>query len=228
MDWNIVHIVLWLIAGLASFTFSLGNARVWTSICVGFVLILLAEIIPAALPLLPGLQLPQVQAFGYISGTVAIMLITHGFQDYYMFSRTLEVAGQKLPVYLGVVAVLVAALLFILMNPTPTSETLRLINIVENSCWVFLSVINIDLIRKIHQAVKDTPISKGFVAFMFVFGLIFLWKGAALYMQVYQLDIVADQFPVRYALALSVQQIANLLTSVSVGITFMVLARLLR
>jgi len=228
VDWNIVHIVLWLIAGLASFTFSLGNARVWTSICVGFVLILLAEIIPAALPLLPGLQLPQVQAFGYISGTVAIMLITHGFQDYYMFSRTLEVAGQKLPVYLGVVAVLVAALLFILMNPTPTSETLRLINIVENSCWVFLSVINIDLIRKIHQAVKDTPISKGFVAFMFVFGLIFLWKGAALYMQVYQLDIVADQFPVRYALALSVQQIANLLTSVSVGITFMVLARLLR
>ncbi|HEY5673280.1 MAG TPA: hypothetical protein VIR78_06240 [Malonomonas sp.] len=228
MDLNIVHIVLWLIAGLASFSFSLGNARVWTSICVGFVLILLAEVIPAAIPFLPGLQLPQVQALGYITGTVAIMVITHGFQEYYMFSRTLEVEGQKLHVYLGVLAVLVASMLFVLINPTPTSETLRIINIVENSCWVFLSVINIDMIRKIYQAVKDTPISRGFIAFMFVFGFIFLWKGAALYVQVYGLDMVADQFPVRYKISLYVHEIGNLLTSISVGATFMILARLLR
>ncbi len=228
MDLSIVHIVFWLIAGLASFSFSIGNARVWTSICVGFVLILLAEVIPAAVPLLPGLQLPQVQALGYISGTVAIMVITHGFQEYYMFSRTLEVEGEKLHVYLGVLAVLVASMIFILINPTPTSETLRTINIVENSCWVFLSVINIDTIRKIYQAVKDTPISKGFVAFMFVFGFIFLWKGAALYIQVYDLDMIAEFFPVRYAVSVYVHEFGNLLTSISIGGTFLLLARLLR
>ena len=228
MDWSIIHIVFWLIAGLASFSFSVGNARVWTSICVGFVLILLAEVIPTALPLLPGLQLPQVQALGYISGTVAIMVITHGFQEYYMFSRTLEVEGKKLHVYLGVLAVLIASMIFILINPTPTSQTLRNINIVENSCWVFLSVINIDMIRKIYHAVQDTPISRGFVAFTFVFGFIFLWKGAALYIQVYDLESFTELLPVRYTVSTYVSEIGNLLTSISVGGTFFVLARLLR
>ncbi len=228
MDWSILQIVLWLIAGLASFYFSIGNARVWTSISVGFLLILLAEVVPTAIPLLPGLEFPQVRAMGSICGTIAIMVITHGFQEYYMFSRTLEVEGEKLHVYLGVLAVVIASLIFIFVNPTPTAQTLYIINIVENSCWVFLSVINIDMIRKISLAVKDTPISKGFMAFMGVFVFIFLWKGSELYIQVYDLANSASSYPFRYNLSRYVNEIGNLLTSVSVGGTFFYLARLLR
>ena len=55
MELQSVLAIFWLIAGGLSFYFSIGNARVWTSIAVGFFLILLGEIIPGALPFLPGL-----------------------------------------------------------------------------------------------------------------------------------------------------------------------------
>ena len=48
--------VFWVIAGGVSFYFSIGNARVWTSISVGFFLILIGDILPTALPFLPGLN----------------------------------------------------------------------------------------------------------------------------------------------------------------------------
>ena len=63
----------WLIAGVVSFYFSIGNARVWTSISVGFFLILLGEIIPGALPFLPGLDNPYVLVLGHIIGTISIL-----------------------------------------------------------------------------------------------------------------------------------------------------------
>ena len=44
MEWTIITLPLWILAGIVSFYFSLGNARVWTSIAVGFGLILVAEI----------------------------------------------------------------------------------------------------------------------------------------------------------------------------------------
>ncbi|MDH3961021.1 MAG: hypothetical protein OET55_07090, partial [Desulfuromonadales bacterium] len=69
----------WLVAGCVSFYFSIGNARVWTSIAVGFFLILVGEIIPGALPFLPGLNNPYVLAMGHIIGTLAILIMSHGF-----------------------------------------------------------------------------------------------------------------------------------------------------
>ena len=62
MELSILQILLWLVAGLLSFYFSIGNARVWTSISVGFFLILFGELLPHAMPFLPGADVPQVEA----------------------------------------------------------------------------------------------------------------------------------------------------------------------
>lgn len=229
MDYlNLVQIVFWVIAGLVSFYFSLGTARVWTSIAVGFFLILVGEIIPQAIPFLPGADLPQMRAMGYIVGTIAILVMSHGFQEYYVFSRTLELEGNKLYVYLTTAAVIAASLVFILINPAPGEKTLEIIRIVGLTNWVFLSLINIDLIRKIYTNVKDSPIGKGFLAFMAVFAFIFLWKGSELYIAVYDLGSVANQYAFRYQFSELVRNVGNLLASVSVGGTFFYLARLLR
>ena len=165
---------------------------------------------------------------GYIVGTIAIMVMSHGFQEYYVFSRTLELEGQKRFVYLGTLGVVAASVVFVLVNPEPTPETLKTIKVIENANWVFLSLINIDLIRKIYLNVRDTPIAKGFLAFMAVFVLLFLWKGSELYIQVYNLDTIADLYPLRYQLSTVVANLSNLLAGISVAATFLYLARLLR
>jgi hypothetical protein len=218
--------VFWLVAGCVSFYFSIGNARVWTSIAVGFFLILIGEIIPGALPFLPGLNNPYVLAMGHIIGTLSILIMSHGFQEYYVFTRTLDFEGSKLHVYLAVVGVIVASLVFLLINPTPDEDVLRVIRVVENTNWVFLSLINIDLIRKIHLNIKDTPISNGFLAFMVVFACIFLWKGSQLYMDVFSLD--TKQHLINYTISHYANLVGNLLASLSVGGTFLYLGKLLR
>ena len=216
----------WLVAGCVSFYFSIGNARVWTSIAVGFFLILVGEIIPGTLPFLPGLNNPYVLAMGHIIGTLAILIMSHGFQEYYVFTRTLDFEGSTLHVYLTVVGVIVASLVFLLINPTPDEDVLRVIRVVENTNWVFLSLINIDLIRKIHLNVKDTPISNGFLAFMVVFACIFLWKGSQLYMDVFSLD--TKQHLINYTISHYANLVGDLLASLSVGGTFLYLGKLLR
>lgn len=228
MDWNFVAVLFWLIAGLVSFYFSLSNARVWTSIAVGFFLILVGEIIPQAISYLPGADIPQVEAMGYIVGTVAIMVMTHGFQEYYVFSRTLEMEGERRFVYVGTLLVLAGSVVFVLINPEPSRQTLRTIEVIQNANWVFLSIINIDMIRKIYLNVKDSPIGKGFVAFGAIFVFLFLWKGSELYIQVYDLDTLKDLYPFRYQLSFYVGNIGNLFASISVGGTFLYLAKILR
>ena len=230
MEWTIITLPLWILAGIVSFYFSLGNARVWTSIAVGFGLILVAEILPTAIDFLPGLEIPQVQAMTSIVGTMAILIMSHGFQEYYVFSRTLELEGNKAFVYLSTIAVIAASAVFIWINITPDERTLEIIDIVENTNWVFLSLINIDLIRKIYINIQDSPISKGFAAFVFVFAFIFLWKGSELYIHVYNLDVLASQgeYLGRYTLSIYCKEIGNVLAGLSVGGTFLYLAKLLR
>ena len=119
-----------------------------------------------------------------------------------------------------------ASLVFLLINPEPTPEVRRVIRIVENTNWVFLSLINIDLIRKIYMNIKDTPISQGFIAFMVVFACIFLWKGSQLYIDVYALD--SKKQLINYTISYYTNLGGNLLASISVGATFIYLAKLLR
>ena len=219
----------WLIAGVVSFYFSIGHARVWTSISVGFFLILLGEIIPGALPFLPGLDNPYVLIMGHIIGTISILVMSHGFQEYYVFTRTLEFEGNKLGVYLMSVGVIAASMLFLYANIGLVNEdVIRIVRIVENTNWVFLSLINIDLIRKIYLNIKDTPIGNGFLAFMAVFACIFLWKGSQLYIDVFSLDQFKDAFPLRYEISFWCENLGNFFASVTVGGTFLYLGKLLR
>ena len=234
---DLVQTVLWFLAGGISFYFSIGNARVWTSISTGFFLIFISQ----AYLLAPWADYPQLAAIHTIVGTVAIMVMTHGFQEYYVFSRTLEVGGSKLAVYLGCLGVIAASAVFILANPEPQYSVLRNVKMIENASWVFLSLINIDMIRKIYLQIKDSIIAKGFIAFGIVFVMIFLWKGSELYLQVYCWDNdwlifarnagIADTsgpYMDRISLSLLVNQISGLLASLGVGGTFIYLYRLLR
>lgn len=219
MNFELVEVLLWTIAGIVSFYFSLGNARVWTSISLGFFLVLFAEVIPQAVPVLPGLDNPQVVAMGYIISTISILLMTHGFQEYYVFSKTLDIEGSKMQVYLGTGVVIVGSLVFIMINPAPTEGTLETIHLVGRTNWVFLSLINIDMIRKIYINVQDTPIANVFLAFIAVFIFCFLWKGSELYIDVYNLEQLAE-YAGRYKFSILVANMANFLASISVGGTF--------
>lgn len=235
---DLTLVILWGLAGVISFYFSIGNARVWTSIAIGFFLIFISQ----AYAINPYLQYYKLSAFHYIIGTVAIMLITHGFLEYYVFCKTFEISGKKIVVYLTTLLILAASGVFLLINPTPGPNTIRNIKMVENAIWVFLCLMNLELVRKIYLSIKDSDISKGFIAFGVVFFFIFLWKGSELYLQVYLWDkdwqdIIAmatdevtdiDQYPLRVQLSQQVNKYAGLLSGLSVGGTFTYIYRLLK
>jgi hypothetical protein len=233
---DVVRVGLWLLAGLISLYFSVGTARIWTSISTGFFLVFISEAYLVA----PWVQNGTVMAMHSVVGTIAVLVITHGFMEYYVFSRTLEATGEKWVVYAAVAGVLLASLLFILANVVPGPATIRHIRMVENTTWVMLVVINIDLLRKIHAQVGDTPIGPGFLGFIVVFVCIFLWRGSMLYLQVYGLDpdgqllgataggLRAVDYPFRVALSTNVNTFASVLSSLSVGAVFVYLARAMR
>lgn len=235
---DLTQVIFWGLAGAISFYFSLGNARVWTSISIGFFLIFISQ----AYSINPYLHYYKLSAFHYIIGTVAIMLITHGFLEYYVFCKTFEISGKKIVVYLTTFLILGASGVFLLVNPTPSPNTIRNIKMVENAIWVFLCLMNMELVRKIYISIKDSDISKGFIAFALVFFLIFLWKGSELYLQIYLWDkdwqdiisLMADEesdialFPLRVEFSQQVTKYAGLLSGVSVGATFTYIYRLLK
>ena len=235
---DLTQVIFWGLAGAISFYFSIGNARVWTSISIGFFLIFLSQ----AYSINPWSHYAKLTAFHYISGTVAIMMITHGFLEYYVFCRTFEISGNKLVVYITTLAVLALSGVFLIINPTPSPNTIRNIKMVENAIWVFLCVLNIELVRKIYVAIKDSDISKGFIAFGLVFACILLWRGSDLYLQVFQWDkdwqdIIAimteettdiEEYMGRVQFSREVAKYAGLLSGVTVGGTFMYIYRLLK
>lgn len=235
---SLIQVLLWGFAGAMSFYFSLGNARVWTSISIGFFLIFLSQAYYLN-PLAESYY--RLSAFHYIIGTVAIMVITHGFLEYYVFCRTFEISGKKATVYLTTTLILVASGVFLILNPAPSPNSIRNIKMVENAIWVFLSFMNIELIRKIYVSIKDSAISKGFIAFGIVFLFIFLWKGAELYLQVFQWDkewieiitLTGEDtdialYPARVQFSQMVSQYAGFLSAISVSGTFVYLYRLLK
>lgn len=237
-QFDLTQVVFWGLAGAISFYFSIGNARVWTSVSIGFFLIFISQ----AYTINPYLHYYKLSAFHYIIGTVAIMLITHGFLEYYVFCKTFEISGKKVFVYISTFFILVASAIFLFINPTPSPNTIRNIKMIENAIWVFLCLMNMELVRKIYTAIKDSDISKGFIAFAVVFFFIFLWKGSELYLQIYQWDqdwqdIIAimtdessdfDQYPLRIELSKQVNKYAGLISGLSVGGTFTYIYRLLK
>jgi hypothetical protein len=235
---DLIQVILWGLAGAMSFYFSMGNARVWTSISIGFFLVFLSQAYLLN-PLAESYY--KLSAFHYIIGTVAIMVITHGFLEYYVFCRTFEISGKKIVVYLTTLLILAASGVFLVINPTPSPNSIRNIKMVENAIWVFLSLMNLELIRKVYVAIKDSEISKGFIAFGIVFLCIFLWKGSELYLQVFQWDkewieIITltgeesdiAQYPGRVQFSQIINRYAGLLSGISVSGTFIYIYRLLK
>jgi len=235
---DLVQVIFWGVAGAISFYFSIGNARVWTSISIGFFLIFLSQ----AYGINPWGQYQKLTAFHYIVGVVAIMIITHGFLEYYVFCRTFEISGNKLVVYLSTIIILLIASVFLIINPVPSPNTIRNLKMVENAIWVILCIMNLEVVRKIYAAIKDSDISKGFVAFGIVFICILVWRGSDLYLQIFQWDkdwqdIIAimteestdiEEYVGRVQFSQEVSRYAGILSSLSVGGAFTYMYKLLK
>lgn len=235
---DLVQVLFWGVAGAISFYFSIGNARVWTSISIGFFLIFLSQ----AYGINPWGHYQKLTAFHYIVGIVAIMTITHGFLEYYVFCRTFEISGNKLVVYLSTMAILLIAGVFLLINPVPSPNTIRNFKMVENAIWVILCIMNLEVIRKIYTAIKGSDISNGFIAFGIVFICIFVWRGSDLYLQIFQWDrdwqdIIAlmteestdiEEYLGRVQFSQEVSRYAGLLSGITVGGTFAYIYKLLK
>lgn len=232
-----LQVGLWFLAGAVALYFSVGSARIWTSISTGFFLLFVSQAYLLA-PVAGNLRLEALHA---ILGTISIMVLTFGFQEYYVFSRTLEAGGGKAVVPLVTAGVVLASVAFLYANPVPTPAVVRHVTIVENANWTFLALINLDMIRKIWLQVRDSEISRGFLAFGAVFVLLFLWKGSELYLQVYGWDpafsrvvgraagaVAAPGDALRVPLSTLVHEGAATLSAVAVGGTFAYLFRLLR
>ncbi len=234
----LVQVIFWGLAGAISFYFSIGNARVWTSISIGFFLIFISQ----AYGINPWGFYAKLTAFHYIVGTVAIMTITHGFLEYYVFCRTFEISGNKLVVYLSILVVLAFSGAFLIINPTPSPNTIRNFKMVENAIWVILCVMNLEIVRKIYTAIKGSDVSKGFIAFAIVFVCILVWRGSALYLQIYQWDADwqdiltfmtdetsdIEEYMGRVQFSREVIRYAGLLSGLSVGGAFTYMYRLLK
>ncbi len=235
---DLVQVLFWGLAGAISFYFSIGNARVWTSISIGFFLIFLSQ----AYGINPWGQYQKLTAFHYVVGIVAIMVITHGFLEYYVFCRTFEISGNKLVVYLSTISILVIAGIFLIINPVPSPNSIRNFRMVENAIWVILCVMNLEIVRKIYAAIKDSDISKGFIAFGVVFLCILVWRGSDLYLQIFQWDkdwqdIISlmteestdiEEFIGRVQFSQEVSRYAGILSGISVGGAFTYMYKLLR
>jgi hypothetical protein len=235
---DLVQVLFWGLAGAISFYFSIGNARVWTSISIGFFLIFLSQ----AYGINPWGQYQKLTAFHYVVGVVAIMVITHGFLEYYVFCRTFEISGNKLVVYLSTLAILLLAGVFLIINPVPSPNTIRNFKMVENAIWVILCIMNLEVVRKIYTAIKGSDISNGFIAFGIVFICIFVWRGSDLYLQIFQWDkdwqdIIAlmteestdiEEYIGRVQFSQEVSRYAGLLSGVSVGGAFAYMYKLLK
>lgn len=234
---GIILVICWFFAGVVSLSFSSGNTRIWTSISTGSFLIFLSQIYAIN----PWILWNKVTAFHSITSALAILLIAHGFLEYYIFCRTFEITGSKRTVYFTTILICLLAALLLIVNPKPNYHVLREFKVIETAIWVFLSLFVVFLIFKIYLVIEGSNISKGFVAFGLVFLFIFLWKGSQLYLQIYHwdkewLDIIEfsgeatdiGKYPTRVAVATTINQVAGYLSGLSVGGTFIYLLRLMR
>lgn len=236
---DLLQAFLWFIAAVISFYFSYGNARLWTSISVGFFLIFWSQ----AYLLNPYVSTYfRVTAVHTIIGAVSILLISYGIQEYFTFTHTLEITGSKRAIYVATIGAIIVGAVFVYLNPKPNLFILRNYRMAENVIWLFLSIVNILVIFKIYNEIKGSPVANGILGFALVFFFIIMWKGSDLYLQVYQWDApwqtLVEEFDLglqtegldsaRVSIATTMQSIGATCSGISVVGTFAYLIRLLR
>jgi hypothetical protein len=235
---DILLVFFWFVAAAISFYFSLNNSRIWTSISIGFFLLFWSQ----SYQLNPWNEtFTMMIAVHYMIGTVAILIISHGIQEYFVFTRTLEITGSKQTIYIATALIIALTILVISLNPKPSLYVLRNYRIMNSVVWFYLCIINIYTVFKIYKEMKDSPIANGILSFGAVFVFALIWKGSALYLMMYQWDkpwqniIEFDEISTDIALhtgkvefAQTLNKTFNFLTSFSVAGTFAYLFKLLR
>lgn len=182
---NVILVVAWLVAGLVSLYFSVYNSRIWTSVSIGFFLLVWAQ----SFQINPWADMfPLLVAIHYTVGTIAIIIVSYGIQEYYFFTRTLEVSGAKTHIYLGAAALVGFASLAIAVNPEPTQFVLRNYRLANNIVWVMLCLVNIITVTRIYRELEGSPVAKGILGLGLVFLFSLIWKGSSLYLIMYQWD----------------------------------------
>jgi len=235
---SLFTVICWLVAASIALYFSVNNSRIWTSIGIGFFLLFWSQ----SYQLNPWHETFTIMiAVHYMIGTISILLVSHGIQEYYLFTRTLEITGSKKTIYIGTFLIIAIAILVISLNPKPSLYVLRNYRMMNNTIWFFLCILNIYYIAKIYSEMKDSPIVNGIIAFGVVFVFALIWKGSGLYMMIYQwdkpwLDIIEftgestdiQLHMAKVQLARWLFKTFNVLTSLSVAGTFAYLFKLLR
>ena len=235
---SLFQVFCWLIAAGLSFYFSLNNARIWTSISIGFFLLFWSQ----SYQLNPWHETFTIMiAVHYMIGTIAILVISHGIQEYFVFTRTLEITGSKKTIYISTACLIALTIFIISINPKPSLYVLRNYRMMNNVVWFYLCIINIYTIVKIYKEMKDSPIANGILSFGLVFLFALVWKGSGLYLMMYQwdkpwLDIIEfdgistdiELHATAVQTAQSLNKVFNFLTSISVAGTFGYLFKLLR
>lgn len=181
---GVIQALLWGVSGIICLFFSFGNSRLWTSISTGFFLMMISE----GYRLNPYVYYYKLAALHYAISTLAIMIITYGFLEYFIFCRTLELSGNKRNVYISVIIAIVVSGAILLFSPDPSQQILRNIKLVDNAVWVFLSLFIIYLTWRSYDIIKESDIAKGILMLTFSFVLILIWKASELYLQIFLLD----------------------------------------
>lgn len=228
----------WLIAASISLYFSMNNARIWTSIGIGFFLLFWSQ----SFQLNPWHETFTIMiAIHFTIGTISILMVSHGIQEYYLFTRTLEITGSKKTIYLGTLLMILVAILLISINPKPSLYVLRNYRMMNNIVWTFLCILNIYYVVKIYMEMKDSPIANGIICLGMVFVFALIWKASGMYLMMYQWDkgwmniieFTGESTDIKLHMA-KVEtarwlfKTFNVLTSFSVAGTFIYLFRLLR
>lgn len=235
---SLFTVFCWLVAASIAFYFSINNSRIWTSIGIGFFLLFWSQ----SYQLNPWHETFTIMiAIHYLIGTISILIISHGIQEYYLFTRTLEITGSKKTIYIGTFLIIVIGIVVISLNPKPSLYVLRNYRMMNNTIWFFLCILNIYYIAKIYNEMKDSPIVNGIIAFGAVFVCALIWKGSGLYLMVYQwdkpwLDIIEftgettdiQLHMAKVEVARWLFKTFNVVTSLSVAGTFGYLFKLLR
>ncbi len=183
--YSIITLFCWFFATVVSFFFSLNSARIWTSISVGFFLLFICQF----WQLNPWYETINILvAIQHAAGAISVILISIGIYEYFLFTRTLEIADSKKTIYIGTAFIILTSILIIAMNPKPSLYVTRNIHLMSSTVWFYLCLINILTVIKIYTAMKGSPISKGILSFGLFFVFALVWKGTDLYLMIYQWD----------------------------------------